>query len=196
MAALSQIKITYERSHTASHRASAGMLSIWETLQWYDTWNTKFLVQYLIHTHLKTTRSWRCFQFHFSLCLSEAERAVHSPERELRGGWWQHVSFWLLSWISALVRMFGLINDRWVMKNLIKMFFFFFFLYLKGYLFIFLSKSHVISVLSVSVLCFWPRALRPPGWLPQWHCGVRVNSNQKLVGFISAIPANIRIYDM
>lgn len=40
------------------------------------------------------------------------------------------------------------------------------------------------------------RALRPPGWLPQWHCGVRVNSNQKLVGFISAIPANISIYDM
>uniref|UniRef100_A0A8C9SC98 Glycylpeptide N-tetradecanoyltransferase n=1 Tax=Scleropages formosus TaxID=113540 RepID=A0A8C9SC98_SCLFO len=38
-------------------------------------------------------------------------------------------------------------------------------------------------------------ALRPPGWLPQWHCGVRVNSNQKLVGFISAIPAAIRIYD-
>lgn len=40
------------------------------------------------------------------------------------------------------------------------------------------------------------RALRPPGWLPQWHCGVRVNSNQKLVGFISAIPATICIYDM
>ncbi|KAJ4932534.1 hypothetical protein JOQ06_010952 [Pogonophryne albipinna] len=39
-------------------------------------------------------------------------------------------------------------------------------------------------------------ALRPPGWLPQWHCGVRVNSNQKLVGFISAIPANISIYDI
>ncbi|KAJ8344851.1 hypothetical protein SKAU_G00290440 [Synaphobranchus kaupii] len=38
-------------------------------------------------------------------------------------------------------------------------------------------------------------ALRPPGWLPQWHCGVRVISNKKLVGFISAIPANIRIYD-
>lgn len=72
-------------------------------------------------------------------------------------------------------------------------------LYLKCYLSIFclfLSKSHVISVLSFSVLCFCPRALRPPGWLPQWHCGVRVNSNQKLVGFISAIPANIRIYDM
>ncbi|XP_053194596.1 glycylpeptide N-tetradecanoyltransferase 1 [Scomber japonicus] len=39
-------------------------------------------------------------------------------------------------------------------------------------------------------------ALRPPGWLPQWHCGVRVNSNQKLVGFISAIPASIQIYDI
>uniref|UniRef100_H3A6P8 Glycylpeptide N-tetradecanoyltransferase n=1 Tax=Latimeria chalumnae TaxID=7897 RepID=H3A6P8_LATCH len=38
-------------------------------------------------------------------------------------------------------------------------------------------------------------ALRPPGWLPQWHCGVRVSSNKKLVGFISAIPANIRIYE-
>uniref|UniRef100_A0A674GGY8 Glycylpeptide N-tetradecanoyltransferase n=1 Tax=Taeniopygia guttata TaxID=59729 RepID=A0A674GGY8_TAEGU len=30
-------------------------------------------------------------------------------------------------------------------------------------------------------------ALRPPGWLPQWHCGVRVVSSKKLVGFISAI---------
>uniref|UniRef100_A0A6I8R465 Glycylpeptide N-tetradecanoyltransferase n=1 Tax=Xenopus tropicalis TaxID=8364 RepID=A0A6I8R465_XENTR len=38
-------------------------------------------------------------------------------------------------------------------------------------------------------------ALRPPGWLSQWHCGVRVSSNKKLVGFISAVPASIRIYD-
>ncbi|KPP63244.1 glycylpeptide N-tetradecanoyltransferase 2-like, partial [Scleropages formosus] len=38
-------------------------------------------------------------------------------------------------------------------------------------------------------------ALRPPGWLPHWHCGVRVSSNKKLVCFISAIPANIHIYD-
>ncbi|XP_072343022.1 glycylpeptide N-tetradecanoyltransferase 1-like isoform X3 [Scyliorhinus torazame] len=38
-------------------------------------------------------------------------------------------------------------------------------------------------------------ALRPPGWLLPWHCGVRVVSNKKLVGFISAIPANIQIYD-
>ncbi|XP_072910636.1 glycylpeptide N-tetradecanoyltransferase 2 isoform X3 [Hemitrygon akajei] len=39
-------------------------------------------------------------------------------------------------------------------------------------------------------------ALRPPGWLRQWHCGVRVSSNRKLVGFIGAIPANVRIYEI
>uniref|UniRef100_A0A8C5R7V8 Glycylpeptide N-tetradecanoyltransferase n=1 Tax=Leptobrachium leishanense TaxID=445787 RepID=A0A8C5R7V8_9ANUR len=38
-------------------------------------------------------------------------------------------------------------------------------------------------------------ALCPPGWLSQWHCGVRVSSNKKLVGFIRAVPANIRIYE-
>lgn len=39
-------------------------------------------------------------------------------------------------------------------------------------------------------------ALCPPGWQPDWHCGVRVSSNRKLVGFISAIPATVQIYDM
>ncbi|XP_059173165.1 glycylpeptide N-tetradecanoyltransferase 2-like [Physella acuta] len=38
-------------------------------------------------------------------------------------------------------------------------------------------------------------ALQPPGWLREWHCGVRVNKSKKLVGFISAVPANIKIYD-
>lgn len=38
-------------------------------------------------------------------------------------------------------------------------------------------------------------ALQPPGWKRQWHCGVRVVKSKKLVGFISAIPAFIRIYD-
>ncbi|XP_063076778.1 glycylpeptide N-tetradecanoyltransferase 1b [Engraulis encrasicolus] len=38
-------------------------------------------------------------------------------------------------------------------------------------------------------------ALCPPGWQCQWHCGVRVNSNRKLVGFISAIPCTVRTYD-
>lgn len=38
-------------------------------------------------------------------------------------------------------------------------------------------------------------ALQPPGWLRQWHCGIRVIKSKKLVGFISAVPAVIRIYD-
>ncbi|CAH3157078.1 unnamed protein product, partial [Porites evermanni] len=38
-------------------------------------------------------------------------------------------------------------------------------------------------------------ALKPPGWKSEWHCGVRVASNKKLVGFISAIPAHIRVYE-
>lgn len=38
-------------------------------------------------------------------------------------------------------------------------------------------------------------ALQPPGWLKSWHPGVRVTSTKKLVAFISAIPAEIRIYD-
>lgn len=46
-----------------------------------------------------------------------------------------------------------------------------------------------------SELYLFSRALRPPGWLPQWHCGVRVVSSKKLVGFISAIPATVHIYD-
>ena len=38
-------------------------------------------------------------------------------------------------------------------------------------------------------------ALQPPGWKKAWHCAVRVGSNKKLVGFISAVPALIRIKD-
>lgn len=38
-------------------------------------------------------------------------------------------------------------------------------------------------------------ALQPPHWKPQWNVGVRVKSTNKLVAFISGIPANIRIYD-
>ncbi|XP_039547098.1 glycylpeptide N-tetradecanoyltransferase 1b isoform X2 [Pimephales promelas] len=39
-------------------------------------------------------------------------------------------------------------------------------------------------------------ALCPPGGQSQWHCGVRVNSSQKLVGFISAIPATMKVFDI
>lgn len=38
-------------------------------------------------------------------------------------------------------------------------------------------------------------ALQPPGWRMEWHCGVRVGKSGRLVGFISAIPAQLRIYD-
>ncbi|KAF2894338.1 hypothetical protein ILUMI_11835 [Ignelater luminosus] len=38
-------------------------------------------------------------------------------------------------------------------------------------------------------------ALQPPGWRRDWHCGVRVIKSGRLVGFISAIPATLNIYD-
>lgn len=38
-------------------------------------------------------------------------------------------------------------------------------------------------------------ALQPPGWLPEWHIGVRVVKSGLLVGFISAIPGHVRIYE-
>lgn len=38
-------------------------------------------------------------------------------------------------------------------------------------------------------------ALQPTGWLKQWHCGVRVIKNNKLIGFISAVPALIKVYE-
>ena len=31
--------------------------------------------------------------------------------------------------------------------------------------------------------------------MQQWHTGVRVVSNNKLVGFISAVPAHIKVFD-
>ncbi|XP_047738395.1 glycylpeptide N-tetradecanoyltransferase isoform X2 [Hyalella azteca] len=37
-------------------------------------------------------------------------------------------------------------------------------------------------------------ALMPPGWRQAWHVGVRVTKTGKLMGFISAVPATIRVY--
>eukprot|EP01121_Diplochlamys_sp_Union-15-3_P008028 TRINITY_DN209_c0_g1_i4.p1 TRINITY_DN209_c0_g1~~TRINITY_DN209_c0_g1_i4.p1 ORF type:complete len:412 (+),score=75.26 TRINITY_DN209_c0_g1_i4:42-1238(+) len=37
-------------------------------------------------------------------------------------------------------------------------------------------------------------ALKPPGYKREWHLGVRVSENKKLVGFITAIPATIKMY--
>ena len=38
-------------------------------------------------------------------------------------------------------------------------------------------------------------ALQPPGWLPQWHCGVRSQQTKKLLAFIAAAPTTVRCYD-
>lgn len=39
-------------------------------------------------------------------------------------------------------------------------------------------------------------ALMPPGYLREWHAGVRITKSSKLVGFISAVPAKIRIVEI
>lgn len=51
------------------------------------------------------------------------------------------------------------------------------------------SQSHIAVALSLF------RALQPPNWLAQWNCGVRVDANNKLVGFVAALPADVRIYE-
>jgi len=38
-------------------------------------------------------------------------------------------------------------------------------------------------------------ASKPPGFRRDWHIGVRVSSNNKLVAFITAIPAIIKVHD-
>ena len=55
-----------------------------------------------------------------------------------------------------------------------------------------LCRSRCFLIIELTLML--SRALKPPGWLKEWHCGVRVEKSGKLVGFISAIPANIRIY--
>lgn len=38
-------------------------------------------------------------------------------------------------------------------------------------------------------------ALQPPGYLREWHTGVRTTKSNKLVGFISAVPASINVHN-
>jgi len=38
-------------------------------------------------------------------------------------------------------------------------------------------------------------ALKPPGFKKEWHLGVRISANKKLVGFITAIPVSIHVYN-
>lgn len=37
------------------------------------------------------------------------------------------------------------------------------------------------------------RALKSPGWRPEWHVGVRASKSQKLVAFISGVPVELRV---
>jgi len=45
-------------------------------------------------------------------------------------------------------------------------------------------------------IAFLRWALTPPGYLRQWHLGVRVKTSHKLVGFITGIPASIKVHDV
>jgi hypothetical protein len=36
------------------------------------------------------------------------------------------------------------------------------------------------------------RALQPPGYYKEWHVGVRVASNKKLVAFIAGVPTTLQ----
>jgi len=36
--------------------------------------------------------------------------------------------------------------------------------------------------------------LQPPSYIQDWHCGVRAKKSGKLVGFISAVPAKIKVH--
>lgn len=38
-------------------------------------------------------------------------------------------------------------------------------------------------------------ALKSPGWLPEWHVGIRATASKKLVAFISGVPVNLRVRD-
>lgn len=38
-------------------------------------------------------------------------------------------------------------------------------------------------------------ALTPPGYKKEWHIGVRATTSKKLVGFITAVPAHMRVYE-
>ena len=55
------------------------------------------------------------------------------------------------------------------------------------------SFSLILSVFILVVHFF--RALLVPGYRPDWHVGVRVSANRKLVGFITGIPVHIHVYD-
>jgi len=63
----------------------------------------------------------------------------------------------------------------------------------------FLRKHYVVHPQNTFRFAYSPEfldwALHPPGWRPEWLLGVRVESTNKIVGFISAIPITVRAYE-
>ena len=51
---------------------------------------------------------------------------------------------------------------------------------------------HLLEFGELMMSCFF-RALKPPGYHKEWHVGVRVSSNKKLVAFISGVPMTLRV---
>lgn len=68
-----------------------------------------------------------------------------------------------------------------------------------GEIYSLLSNNYVEDVESMFrfdySIEFLQWALRPPGYFPCWHIGVRVEATKRLVAFITGIPAHIRIKD-
>ena len=53
---------------------------------------------------------------------------------------------------------------------------------------------HLSSCLFIYAQAY-ERALKPPGFVKDWHIGVRVATTKKLVAFIAGVPMNLRIRD-
>lgn len=54
--------------------------------------------------------------------------------------------------------------------------------------------TSLISLLCSSCRLPLNRALQPPGYNPNFHIGVRSTKTKKLLGFITGIPVEARVY--
>merc|ERR1719422_1198133 len=65
-------------------------------------------------------------------------------------------------------------------------------------LYMLLNENYVVDDDNMFRFDYSPEFLRwallPPGFLQEWHVGVRAKKSKKMVGFISAVPATISIY--
>lgn len=63
--------------------------------------------------------------------------------------------------------------------------------YSREFLLWYVSTKCASQLLRLLIFSF--RALTAPGYLPDWHIGVRVQKTKKLVAFISGIKIDIRV---